>query len=82
MPCLELFLKQSQKEQQRILGQAPRLFIEAGSSMSWYGLKREQDVVLGLDNFGQSAPAKDVFAHFGFTKENVLKIAQRLISND
>ena len=82
VPCLELFLKQSQKEQQRILGQAPRLFIEAGSSMSWYGLKREQDVVLGLDNFGQSAPAKDVFAHFGFTKENVLKIAQRLISND
>lgn len=80
VPCLELFLKQSKKDRQKILGQAPRLFIEAGSSMSWYPLKREQDIVLGLDTFGQSAPAKDNFAHFGFTKENVLKIARKLLS--
>ena len=79
VPCLELFLKQSKADQKKILGLAPRLFIEAGSSMSWYGLKREEDVVLGLDSFGQSAPAKDAFAHFGFTKDNVLKMARKML---
>jgi len=79
VPCFDLFLKQSEKEQQEILGTAPRLFIEAASSLSWYPFKREQDKILGLDSFGESAPAKEVFATFGFTKENVLKIARQMM---
>ena len=79
VPCWELFMAQPEKEQEKILGDAPRLFIEAGSSLSWHPFKREQDAILGLDTFGESAPAKDNFTHFGFTKENVLKIAKELM---
>ena len=79
VPCLDLFMAQPEKEQNKILGTAPRLFIEAGSSLSWYPFKREQDEILGLDTFGQSAPATENFRHFGFTKENVLKIARKMI---
>ena len=76
VPCLELFMAQSETEREKVLGNAPRLFIEAGSSLSWYPLKREKDAILALDTFGQSAPAKDIFKHFGFTKENVLKMTK------
>ncbi len=79
VPCLDLFMQQPEKDREKILGSAPRLFIEAGSRMSWYPFKREQDEILGMDTFGQSAPAKDNFVHFGFTKENVVKIARRMI---
>ena len=79
VPCLDLFMQQPEKEREKILGSAPRFFIEAASSLSWYPLKREQDVILGLDVFGQSAPAKDNFVTFGFTKEHVLQIAQQMI---
>jgi len=79
VPCWELFMAQSDQERQQTLGTAPRLFIEAGSSLSWYPFKREQDVILGLDTFGTSAPAKDNFMHFGFTKENVLNLAKDLL---
>lgn len=76
VPCWELFLQQPEKEREKVLGDAPRLFIEAASSLSWYPFKREQDKILSLDTFGESAPAKDNFKHFGFTKENVLEIAR------
>ena len=79
VPCLDLFMQQPEKDREKILGTAPRLFIEAGSSLSWYPFKREHDEIIGLDTFGQSAPAKDNFARFGFTKENVLKIARKMI---
>ena len=79
VPCWELFLQQPEKEREKVLGDAPRLFIEAASSLSWYPFKREQDKILSLDTFGESAPAKDNFKHFGFTKENVLEIVQFLL---
>lgn len=78
VPCLELFMAQPEKEREKVLGDAPRLFIEAGSSLSWYPFKREQDKILALDTFGESAPAKDNFTHFGFTKENVLEMIKKL----
>ncbi len=79
VPCWELFMEQSEAEREKVLGTAPRLFIEAGSSLSWYPLKRPQDAILGLDTFGESAPAKDNFTHFGFTKENVLEMVKKLM---
>ncbi len=79
VPCWKLFMGQPEAEQAKVLGEAPRLFIEAGSSLSWAPFKREQDAILGLDTFGLSAPAKEVFAHFGFTPENVAQMAQKLL---
>ena len=79
VPCLELFLAQPEKEQQKILGDAPRLFIEAASPYSWHQFKRSQDDILALTTFGESASGKDVFAHFDFTKENVIKIAKHMM---
>jgi len=81
VPCWELFMELPESERNNILGEAPRLFIEAGSSLSWYPFKREKDIILGLDTFGESAPAKDNFAHFGFTKENVMELAQKLLGS-
>ena len=74
-------MEQSETERDKVLGEALRLFIEAGSSLSWYPFKREQDAILCLDTFGESAPSKDNFAHFGFTVENVLQIVHKMMKN-
>ncbi len=82
VPCLDLFIQQPQENQTKILGDAPRLFIEAASPYSWYGFKRDQDKILGMTTFGESAPGKDVFDHFGFNKENVLNMAKEMLKNN
>lgn len=79
VPCLELFQRQTQQKQDEIFGLAPRFFIEAGSAFSWYPFKREQDFILSMDCFGQSAPAEDNFKKYGFTTENVVSLAQKVI---
>ena len=47
----------------------PRIAVEAGSTDGWW--KYRCDAVVGLDRFGESAPAKDLFEHFGITADNV-----------
>jgi len=80
MPCYKLFMEQSEKERQKILGDVPRLFIDAGSAFSWYPFKREEDQILSIDSFGKSGPAQEVFADFGLTIENVVKIAKKMVA--
>ena len=79
VPCYKLFKEQPEKERNQILGKEPRLFIDAGSAFSWYPFKREEDEILSIDTFGKSGPAKEVFADFGLTAENVVKLAKKLI---
>ncbi len=76
MPCRELFLEQSPEYRARILGQYPRIIIEAGVRMGWDRFMRAGDLFFGVPSFGESAPAKDVYAHFGLTRE---KIAEKVI---
>ena len=79
VPCYKLFKEQPEKERNQILGKEPRLFIDAGSAFSWYPFKREEDEILSIDTFGKSGPAKEVFADFGLTAENVVKLAKKLV---
>ena len=76
MPCVELFRAQDEAYKAGVLGDGKVLAIEAGTTRGWYEFA---DRVIGLDQFGASAPAGDLFKHFGFTKENVVKIASSMI---
>jgi transketolase len=48
-----------------------RVAVEAASPLGWDRFVGDRGTVVGMTTFGDSAPAKDVFAHFGFTPENV-----------
>lgn len=64
MPCWELFSAQDLEYQEEVLGDVPRFGIEAACSFGW---ERWVDHMFGIDTFGTSAPAADVYAHFGLT---------------
>jgi len=85
MPCRELFEAQEQAYQHEILPHDPsilRVSIEAGSTLGWErytAASRNGGLTIGLDRFGASAPAKDLFARFGFTPEAIVpKILEKL----
>lgn len=56
-----------------------RMAIEAASPMSWYRWVGLEGDVIGMTTFGQSGPYQDVMKHFGFTLENVVERALRLL---
>jgi transketolase len=58
-----------------------RIAIEAGISDFWYKYVGLQGKVIGLNRFGESAPAADVFKYFGFTVENVIKTAKEFFAS-
>ncbi|MGH7184756.1 MAG: transketolase [Pseudomonadota bacterium] len=75
MPCVERFMKQDAKYRDSVLPPklAKRLAIEAGVSWYWRPIVGAQGDVLGVDRYGESAPAPAVFNYLGFTLENVLE---------
>ena len=74
MPCFEEFDKQSAGYKESVLPSAvkARVAVEAGSSYSWYKYAGDCGEMVCMDTFGASAPAGKLFAHFGFTVENVV----------
>jgi len=85
MPCMELFEAQDEAYKHEVLPHDPallRVSIEAGATMGWErytALSRNGGLNIGLDRFGASAPAKDLFARFGFTAEVIVpKILDKL----
>ena len=75
MPCAEVFLQQEQSYQDTVLPQHidKRMAIEAGVTNYWYQFVGRSGKVIGIDRFGESAPAKILFKEFGFTVENVIQ---------
>ncbi len=70
MPCTSLFDRQDAKYKKSVLPDGlPRVAIEAGVTDLWW--KYGVSAVVGMDTFGESAPASVLFKHFGFTPENV-----------
>jgi transketolase len=70
-----LFDQQQTSYQKTILldHKVPKVMIEAGSKNYWYKyFSCEKDLVLGIDEFGRSAPEKDVFSYFGFSETKVM----------
>ncbi|MBO7380164.1 MAG: transketolase, partial [Neisseriaceae bacterium] len=80
MPCTNLFDKQTAEYKASVLpDNVPRLAIEAGVSDFWRKYVGLNGGVIGIDQFGESAPADTLFKHFGFTVENVVKKAKALL---
>jgi transketolase len=81
MPSWKLFDQQDQAYKDQVLPpQVPqRLAVEAGVTFGWYKYVTTQGDVLGLDRFGESGPAEEVFKFFGFTVENVCNKARAIL---
>ena len=78
-PSFERFARQSDDYRAAVLGNAPRIGIEAAIRMGWDGFLRQSDAFIGMTGFGASAPAPVLYEHFGITPESVVKSAQSLI---
>ena len=68
MPCMELFEEQSLNYQLEVLGRAPVISFEAGTTFGW---NRFAQKTIGLDSFGASGPAGELYEHFGLTAETL-----------
>ena len=80
MPCLDIFLDSSEEYQSSIIKKdLPILVAELAHPNSWYKLLNKTDKVLGIETFGESAPANILLDHFGFTTPNVIKMAKSLL---
>jgi transketolase len=81
MPCWEFFDEQTPKYKESVLPAAvkARLAIEAGVSLGWAKYVGDAGDTLAVDRFGASAPASDVFKDYGFTVENAVKKAKKLV---
>ncbi len=80
MPCWELFEQQPEDYRARVLGAAPRVAIEAAARFGWDRWIGERGAFVGMESFGASAPAPDLYRHFGITAERVAKAAQSVIN--
>ena len=78
-PCFELFAMQSESYRKDVLGKGPRIGIEAAVRQSWDVFLRRKDSFVGMTGFGASAPANELFEHFGITPAAVAAEAKRLI---
>ena len=82
MPCAEVFAAQSNTYRQLVLpsGITRRLVVEAGSSMAWYGYHpAPEQMAVCMNTFGASAPAADLFEHYGFTAAQIRTRLQKLL---
>ncbi len=81
LPSWELFREQPQDYRDAVLPPAvtARLAVEAGSPMGWREWVGDVGDVLGITTFGASAPAAEVFKHYGFTVENIVARATQLL---
>ena len=82
MPCLDLFLEQSDDYQSKVIKpELPALVVELSHPNSWYKILNKGDKVLGMESFGESAPANILLEHFGFTTENVVELSKSLVND-
>lgn len=73
MPSTSVFDSQSLEYRQSVLSNAKyKVAIEAGVADSWYKYVGNTGLIISIDTFGESAPAKDLFNHFGFTEDKIL----------
>ncbi|MXO73952.1 transketolase [Altererythrobacter aerius] len=77
MPCMELFEAQDAAYKADLLPDLPpeellRVSIEAGATLGWERYTRGNGIQIGLDRFGASAPAEDLYARFGITSDAIV----------
>ena len=82
MPSTDVFEAQDAAYRESVLPAAvmARVVIEAGVSNGWWQYAGPQGRIIGLDRFGESAPAEELFEHFGFSAENVVAVAKDVLN--
>lgn len=81
MPCMDIFEAQDAAYKETVLpfGVRARVAIEAGAEMPWFKYVGLDGQVVGMTSFGASAPAGELFKHFGFTTENIVEVAKKVM---
>ena len=81
MPCAEVFVKQDRDYIESVLPSdvRSRVAVEAGITDYWYKFVGLDGKVIGMTTFGESAPAKDLFNHFGITTDKVVEAVKSLV---
>ena len=79
MPSMELFRAQPESYRAKVLGNVPRVAVEAGVAQCWYEWLGDKGRFVGLSDFGASAPAPKLYAHFGVTADAVAEAARSLV---
>jgi len=85
MPCTSAFDRQDTAWRERVLPRGvPRVAVEAGVTDYWRkyvgAVDSAHGAVVGIDRFGESAPASELFKHFGFTVEGVVAAVKRILA--
>ncbi|MCK5325346.1 MAG: transketolase [Woeseiaceae bacterium] len=81
VPCTSVFDAQDDDYRQQVLpvGVIARVVVEAGATETWWRYAGSGGKVIGIDRFGESAPAGELFEHFGFTVDNVVATAKDVL---
>ena len=81
MPCLDLFLEEDADYRKEVLGEGcAKVVVEAAIRQGWDALLGPQDSFIGMKGFGASAPASDLYQHFGITPVRIVEEAQKVLS--
>ncbi len=80
MPSWELFERQDAEYRAEVLGAAPRVAIEAALGFGWDRWIGPNGAFVGMSGFGESAPAGDLYKHFGITAEAIAAAARKLVA--
>jgi len=82
VPCTDVFETQDAGYRESVLPGAigARVVIEAGVTAMWWPYAGPAGRVIGIDRFGESAPANELFEHFGFSTENVVSVAKDVLN--
>lgn len=83
LPCMEIFDAQTEEYKNSVIPKSvkARVCVEAASHFAWYKYSRDYGELVTMTGFGVSGPAKELFAHFGFTAENIAAKAKLSIDN-
>ncbi len=79
MPCTELFDNQPAFYQESVLGNCPRVAIEAAAKFGWEKYTGLDGDIIGMDGFGASGPAGSLYEYFGITAEEVVESVENLL---
>ena len=79
MPSTSVFDRQDAAYRNAVLGALPKVAVEAGVSDYWRKYVGLEGAVVGIDRFGESAPAPELFKHFGFTPQRVAEAVRSVI---
>ena len=80
MPSTSVFDRQEASYRNAVLGALPKVAVEAGVSDYWRKYVGLEGAVIGIDRYGESAPAADLFKHFGFTPAKVAEAVRSIVT--